>query len=153
MRTSDTVRGICVTSANTLVVIKRERPVQDPYWVFPGGAVEDTDSSLESALRRELWEELGASVDIGRCLVTWSTLGENGVESRQFFYFCRLLSWSQEGGCGAEWAPERRAGYALEEVPLDESVLAQINLLPKKVQQYLLANCSNIENASPIAMK
>jgi 8-oxo-dGTP pyrophosphatase MutT (NUDIX family) len=32
-------------------------------WVFPGGSVDATDDSLESAIAREIWEETGLKVD------------------------------------------------------------------------------------------
>jgi ADP-ribose pyrophosphatase YjhB (NUDIX family) len=42
-----------------LLLIKRTKPGQAPYWTTPGGGVEDTDESVEAALQRELAEELG----------------------------------------------------------------------------------------------
>lgn len=42
------------------MLIKRTKPGQEPYWTAPGGDVEDSDSSIEAALYRELSEELGA---------------------------------------------------------------------------------------------
>src|SRR4051794_15136563 len=42
-----------------ILLLRRTRPGREPYWTTPGGRVEDDDADLASALRRELWEELG----------------------------------------------------------------------------------------------
>ena len=43
-----------------LLLIKRTRPGQEPYWVSIGGGVEPEDATLEDAVRREVLEEIGA---------------------------------------------------------------------------------------------
>ncbi|WP_449344037.1 NUDIX domain-containing protein [Streptomyces pactum] len=45
-----------------LVLIKRTKPGEPPYWITPGGGVEPEDASVVAALHRELDEELGATV-------------------------------------------------------------------------------------------
>jgi 8-oxo-dGTP diphosphatase len=44
-------------------------PTYKPYWEIPGGTVEADESPLRAA-RREIGEELGLSVPVGRLLVT-----------------------------------------------------------------------------------
>ena len=56
------VRAILLTERGTLMFIKRVKPDAPPYWVAPGGGVEDEDMSLIGTLHRELREELGASI-------------------------------------------------------------------------------------------
>jgi 8-oxo-dGTP pyrophosphatase MutT (NUDIX family) len=55
-------RAILIDDLGQLVLIKRTKLGQAPYWTAPGGGVDDTDASVEAALHRELAEELGATV-------------------------------------------------------------------------------------------
>jgi len=48
---TDRVRGLLITPDGDLLAIQRIRPGQDPYWVLPGGGVEDGED-LETALAR-----------------------------------------------------------------------------------------------------
>jgi 8-oxo-dGTP pyrophosphatase MutT (NUDIX family) len=59
-------RAILIDDAGKLVLIRRSRPGRAPYWTTAGGGVEESDASVEAAMRRELFEELGAEV-AGRC--------------------------------------------------------------------------------------
>lgn len=65
--------------------ILRKRPGREPYVVFPGGGVEDEDSSAVVAIRRELLEELDLREDDvylnGRALSF-----EDEVGGGQFYY-------------------------------------------------------------------
>jgi 8-oxo-dGTP pyrophosphatase MutT (NUDIX family) len=62
---STRVRAVLITPGGELLTIRRIRPGQAPYWVLPGGGVEDGED-LEAALARELWEEFAGTADIGR---------------------------------------------------------------------------------------
>lgn len=53
-------RGILIDGQAHLVLIKRTRPGEAPYWTAPGGGVDPTDASPADALQRELKEELEA---------------------------------------------------------------------------------------------
>jgi ADP-ribose pyrophosphatase YjhB (NUDIX family) len=53
-------RAILIDEHDRLVLIRRTKPGQAPYWTAPGGGVDATDASVEAALHRELAEELGA---------------------------------------------------------------------------------------------
>lgn len=60
---TERVRGLLITPGHEFLVIKRIRPGQDPYWVLPGGGVENGEE-LEIALARELHEEIAATADV-----------------------------------------------------------------------------------------
>jgi ADP-ribose pyrophosphatase YjhB (NUDIX family) len=64
---TDRVRAVLVTPDGGLLTIRRIRPGQGPYWVLPGGGVEDGED-LESPLARELREELAATAAIGNLI-------------------------------------------------------------------------------------
>lgn len=57
-------RALLLDDDGRLVLIKRTKPGQFPYWTTPGGGVEPGESTT-GALERELDEELGASASIG----------------------------------------------------------------------------------------
>ena len=52
---TDRVRGLLITPDGDLLTVQRIRRSHDPYWVLPGGGVEDGED-LETALARELRE-------------------------------------------------------------------------------------------------
>nr|MDT0666889.1 NUDIX hydrolase [Micromonospora sp. DSM 115978] len=56
-------RAILIDDSGRLVVFKRTVPKRKVYWSTPGGGVDAEDGSVEAALHRELFEELGATVD------------------------------------------------------------------------------------------
>jgi len=67
------VRALAFDQDGNLVPVKRTRPGRETYWVAPGGGVESEDPDLEFALRRELFEELHAEVEIGRKVFVFRT--------------------------------------------------------------------------------
>lgn len=50
-------------SGNSILGIKRVRPDRDPYIVYPGGGLEENDTSPVDGIWRELDEELGLNYD------------------------------------------------------------------------------------------
>jgi 8-oxo-dGTP pyrophosphatase MutT (NUDIX family) len=76
---TDRVRALLVTPDHDLLAIQRIRPGQDPYWVLPGGGVE-AGEDLETALARELREEIAATAEVHSLLYVL----ERGAE-RQYF--------------------------------------------------------------------
>src|ERR1700691_2897662 len=84
-------RGILIDDEGRLVLIKRTKPGQAPYWASPGGGVEDSDATVEDALRRELAEELGATADRYQQVFLASDPTDAGV-AIQHFFVARLTS-------------------------------------------------------------
>jgi 8-oxo-dGTP diphosphatase len=61
-------------------------------WDIPGGFV-NAHESLEEAVRRELREEAGIEIEVGRLVVTLpDSYGDAGDPTVSAFYECRILS-------------------------------------------------------------
>lgn len=113
--------GVLVEHDNRLLMVHHVRPEHYDFWVAPGGGVHG-DESYEDAARREVWEETGLRIDVGRLLYVEDLV--NPVCRFVKFWF----AGSVEGGrldsshtearrehiVGAEWlAPTEFAGKAI----------------------------------------
>lgn len=66
------------------------------YWDTPGGFVRPGES-LEECVRRELREEAGVEIEVGRLVLTAPDVyGDSGEEIVNAFYECRLVSGDPE---------------------------------------------------------
>lgn len=133
-------RAILVDADDRLVLIKRIKPNQPPYWTTPGGGVEESDTSIEAALRRELVEELGAEVAAASQVFLISTPSETGVVAVQHFFVARLLSLDDKARTGPELQDPSRGGYELDRVDLRSEDLACVDLKPPALREFILAN-------------
>ncbi|MEU8296489.1 NUDIX hydrolase [Micromonospora sp. NPDC048909] len=131
------VRAILWDESNQLVLIKRTKPGQAPYWTAPGGGLEPTDTSLDAALRRELQEELGAEAERLSQVFLFSSPSGDGV-SVQHFVSCRLTRVDESARTGPEFAEPGRGGYVLDRVAVDR--LPEVDLKPAALKDFILAN-------------
>lgn len=133
---TDRVRALLITPGGDLLIIRRVRPGQDPYWVLPGGGVEPGED-LEAALARELREEIAATAAVHSLLYILDDGGD-----RQYFYLARAHDWSGEPGdrTGPEFTDPARGGYHLQPIPLTVPALAAIDLKPDALARYLLGH-------------
>src|SRR5262249_23357795 len=115
-----------------MLIIKRTRPGTAPYWVLPGGRAEDTDSSLEAALRREIREELAGEVTSVRLVSVLHRAAE-----RQYIYLARISRWSFGDRTGSEFGEAGRGRYELDEVPLTATAVAAIDLKPRDIATFI----------------
>jgi ADP-ribose pyrophosphatase YjhB (NUDIX family) len=132
-------RAILIDDRGRLVLIKRTKPGQAPYWTAPGGGVEDTDASLESALYRELAEELGAEAADASQVFLFSSPTDAGV-AVQHFFVARLANLDESARSGPEFSDPSRGGYELVQVNLLSDELASIDLKPTALKEFILAN-------------
>ena len=132
-------RAILIDDCDRLVLIKRTKSGQAPYWTTPGGGVEDTDASVEAALYRELAEELGAKAMDASQVFLFSSPSDAGV-AVQHFFVARLASLDQSAGNGPEFSDPSRGGYELDRVDLWGDDLASIDLKPTALKEFILSN-------------
>jgi len=131
---TDRVRGLLITPDGDLLTIQRIRLGQDPYWVLPGGGVESGED-LETALARELREELAATAEVHSLL----HILDHGAE-RQYFYLARAQDWSAEPAdrTGPEFTDPERGEYHLQPIQLTVPALTAISLKPDPLADFLL---------------
>jgi ADP-ribose pyrophosphatase YjhB (NUDIX family) len=132
-------RALLIDDRGRLVLIKRTKPGQTPYWTAPGGGVEDTDSSVEVALYRELTEELGAHATDATRVFLFSSPSDTGI-AVQHFFVARLVSLDESARNGPEFSDPSRGGYELDRVDLLGDELASIDLKPIALKEFILAN-------------
>ncbi|MFS0696304.1 NUDIX domain-containing protein [Streptomyces nitrosporeus] len=93
-----------------LVLIKRTKHGREPYWVSVGGGVEEEDATIEAALHREVFEELGGKLERAELvhLITDALEGGVGV---QHIFAARLESMDLATRTGTEFDKPERGGH------------------------------------------
>ena len=137
---------MCIASDRRLVVIRRQKCGQPVYRVFPGGGLEPTDRGPADALKRELAEELSGELLLGPVVYVVTRMLAGGQPQEEWFYLCRIVNWSAQGGTGVEWSKQRRSEYAVDVLPLDETVLRSSELKPPEVAEFLAQNLHRLDD-------
>lgn len=132
-------RALLFDSEQRLVLIKRTKSEQEPYWVTVGGGVETDDVSVEAALHREVLEELGGRIDRVRrvLLITDDLPGGIGI---QHVFTARLTSMDLANRTGAEFNEPGRGTYEVVSVPATQDALTGVRLLPLQLAEFVRAN-------------
>jgi ADP-ribose pyrophosphatase YjhB (NUDIX family) len=134
-------RGILIDDKGRLVLLKRSKPSQEPYWTTAGGGVEDTDASIEAAMHRELLEELGArAVGASQVFLASFRSTRTGGLHVQHFFVTRLVSLDLGLRTGPEFGDAARGSYDPDWVDLCGEDLADVDLRPADLKAFILAN-------------
>ena len=89
----DVAVGVLIDAEGRFLLTSRpEGKVYAGYWEFPGGKLESGES-VESALRRELHEELGITIAGAE---PWSVTLMDYEHARVRLHFCKVRAWSGE---------------------------------------------------------
>jgi 8-oxo-dGTP pyrophosphatase MutT (NUDIX family) len=132
-------RAILIDDQARLVLIKRTRPGRAPYWTTAGGGIEDADASAEAAMRREVFEELGAEAGPASPVFLASGRTARGVQVQHYFV-ARLVRLDLAARNGPELLDQSRGAYDPDYVDLSEDGLADIDLVPAVLKDFILAN-------------
>ena len=132
-------RAILIDDDSRLLLIKRTKPGQAPYWTTPGGGIEASDESVEAALHRELAEELGAEASGATRVFLSSFPSEAGI-AIQHFFVARLRKLDESARSGPEFQDPARGGYDLDRISLLGDDLASVDLKPGALKAFILAN-------------
>ena len=151
-----TARAILL-DGDELMLIKRTKPDQPPYWITPGGEVEPGDESVIDALHREVAEELGAKVtDVVPAFVDTVaySLKDDGEPADglplppdavkvQHFFVCRLETMDPARRHGPE-VDEPRGRYEIVRLPLSREGIASVDVVPPTLSAYLQRNIEGV---------
>lgn len=131
------VRAVLVDDQDRFLLIRRMKPDQPPYWTTAGGGVKPDDPSRESALHRELLEELGARIVIGPHVFLASADNGDAVDIQHFF-LCRVIRVDPLLRTGPEHTDPARGDYHVVRVLPGQ--LTTIDLRPTELRHYLVGN-------------
>jgi 8-oxo-dGTP pyrophosphatase MutT (NUDIX family) len=132
-------RAILIDDQKRLVLIKRTKPGRATYWTTAGGGVEDTDGSVEAAMRREVFEELGAETGPASPVFLATGRTTRGVQVQHYFV-ARLVRLDLAARNGPELLDPSRGAYDPDFVDLSEDGLANIDLVPAALKDFILTN-------------
>ena len=130
-----------------MILIKRTKPGQEPYWITPGGGVEPEDTTVVEALHREVDEELGAKVtDVVPAFVDTVPHPQGEVRGGvkvQHFFVCRLASMDLSRRHGPE-VEEPCGEYEAVRIPFTREGIASVGMVPPSLRAYLDANVEGV---------
>jgi ADP-ribose pyrophosphatase YjhB (NUDIX family) len=132
-------RAILVDDSARLVLVKRTKPGRAPYWTTAGGGIEDADASAEAAMRREIFEELGAEAGAASQVFMLSEQWRDSVRVQHFFV-ARLVRLDLAARTGPELLDPSLGTYDVEYVDLRGDALAGIDLRPAELKDFIVAN-------------
>lgn len=131
-----------------LILLRRVKPGRETFWTTPGGGVEPGDRDPETALRRELDEELGATV--GPLRQVFAFAEQNPMaDYLHTFYLCGLRSMDLERRHGPEFADPAKGRYEPERVRCTAEAIAGLSLLPEPLTDFLRLHIADLPALLP----
>ena len=116
--------GAIVERDGRLLMVHHVRPGRYDFWVAPGGGVKG-EESYEEAAAREVWEETGLRVEVGR-LVYIEDLVNPECRYVKFWFLAQLI-----GGAFDFSHPEAKLEHVVEASWLEPSQFAGKQVYPE----------------------
>lgn len=135
MKVRHTVRAVLLDDGH-LVFLRRGWPGGSPYYATVGGGVEPYDADLEAALRREVMEEIGATIGAATEFLTLTEPGEK-VTVVQHYFRAEVLDIDPARRSGPELDDPDTGDFSPVRIALDASALAALELQPPELADYL----------------
>ncbi|MYS19742.1 MULTISPECIES: NUDIX domain-containing protein [unclassified Streptomyces] len=131
-----------------LVFLRRGWPDGPAYWTTVGGGVESDDADLEAALRREVLEEIGATIGPVTEFLTLTEPGER-VTVVQHFFRADVLDMDPSRRSGPELDDPDLGDFTPVRIPLDVSAVAALELQPVELADYVLDHVASWRGDTP----
>jgi len=114
-----------ITKSESILLVKHCRRGLS-YWAFPGGSVQESETIVD-ALRRELLEETGLSIETGHLLYVVETIdpSRTGVHTINLFFLANVIG--EIGDLAGQPSPGEHLDVP-EFVPLAE--MSKLELYP-----------------------
>lgn len=100
MTMRDTRLQAAIVRDERLFLLQCTMPGERPFWVLPGGGREAGESDAET-VAREVREELGVEVEVGRMLYDVPADPPDGTYTRWRTFACRLAR-GEPAACGSD---------------------------------------------------
>lgn len=120
----------------------------EEYWVFPGGGIEEGESSIEG-LERECFEELGVKVRVNNLFFEKTSLKPEFLGIPELFYNCSIIGGELGTGTGPEWNGrdiEKYGTYALDWVSIGD--MKDKTIYPIDLRDKIMESNKKIQNYS-----
>ena len=121
------VNGLVVRERSLLLIKIKSPTGPQPFWMPPGGGV-DFGERLEDAVVREMNEEAGMKVEVGRLRYVSEYL-KKPWHAVEFYFDCLPLEDGYELGSDPELADQEQMLKDLQFVPFDK--LNEYNIAPQ----------------------
>lgn len=135
MKIRRNVRAVLLDD-DQLVFLRRGWPGGSTYYETVGGGVEPDDANLEAALRREVMEEIGATIGPVTEFLTVTEPGDRVTVVRHHFR-ADVLDMDPDRRNGPELNDPDIGEFSPVRVPLDVTAVAALELQPIELANYL----------------
>lgn len=125
------VCGVCIENDQILLVCHRPILGKNDYWCPPGGGVDEGETAEES-LRRELLEETGLIIEVGRLLLTKEFV-QAPLHAVELYFSVKILSGNLIKGLDPE-------------MNLSEQLIKEVSWLPLQNNVFSMSEFDLVEN-------